>query len=176
MQIGSLVTIGEPFNSVFPDTYPVIHLFGDGSAAVMIPGWIQEGETFSPAQGANFSGSYLVDTGTTVDLTTLDIPKSIPEPLPAPTTFDVISTSTPALNGSYLIDMVTQQNVGAVSIYTAINNRFPASQAELPWPDKDGTYHMFPSVALWQAFATAMADFVMRINLGQTPSNPVTII
>lgn len=176
MQAGSLVTIHQPFDKQFPGQYPVIHLFADGSAAVMVPGWVQEGATFNPAQGANFAGAFMVDTGTTVDLAALQIPTSMPAPVPPPASMQIVSASTPALNGSYAIDQVTQQNVGAVSIYTAINGKFPAAQAALPWSDISGTMHLFPSVAVWQSFASAMADFVMKIALGQTPTQPVSIL
>jgi hypothetical protein len=95
---------------------------------------------------------------------------------PAPiTSMQVASTSTPAVNGSYAIDPAAQQKVQAISLYAQINGKFPAGQSAMPWADVSGAAHSFPTIALWQAFATAMADFVTALDLGQKPSQPVTI-
>ena len=172
IQAGSLVTIGPPFSTAFPDSYPVIYVFGDGSAAVMVPGWVQEGATFAVSQGANFAAQFLVDTGNTVDLATLNIPTTA---LPAPTGLQVTSTSTPSINGTYAYDEVTQARINAVSTYIVVNNKFPAGQTQLPWPDAGGTLHLFTTPALFQSFASAVADFVAALDLGGNPPTTVTI-
>jgi hypothetical protein len=59
--------------------------------------------------------------------------------------------------------------------YITVNARFPASQPLQLWPDVNGTMHQFQTTAQWQAFATAMGDFVAATDLGQTPVQPVTI-
>jgi hypothetical protein len=59
--------------------------------------------------------------------------------------------------------------------YVTVNARFPASQPLQLWPDVNGTMHQFQTTAQWQAFATAMGDFVAATDLGQTPAQPVTI-
>jgi hypothetical protein len=59
--------------------------------------------------------------------------------------------------------------------YVAVNAKFPAGQSAQPWPDVNGTMHQFQTTAQWQAFATAMGDFVAAVDLGQTPAQPVTI-
>jgi hypothetical protein len=87
----------------------------------------------------------------------------------------VASTAAPTLNGVYAIDPATQQKVQAISLYIAVNGKFPAGQMALPWPAGGGTLHQFQTTAEWQAFATAMGDFVAAVDLGQTPSQPVTI-
>jgi hypothetical protein len=87
----------------------------------------------------------------------------------------VVSSSTPALNGYYSTDPATQQKVQAISLYISVNGKFPAGQAAMPWPDANGAMHQFQTTAQWQAFATAMGDFVAAVDLGQTPVQPVTI-
>jgi hypothetical protein len=87
----------------------------------------------------------------------------------------VASTAEPALNGTYAIDPASQQKVQAISLYIAVNGKFPGGQSQQAWKDAAGIVHVFTSTAEWQALATAMADFVAAIDLGQTPSQPVTI-
>lgn len=91
------------------------------------------------------------------------------------TSMQLISTAMPALNGAYAIDVASQQKVQAISLYVAVNGKFPAGQAQQAWPDAGGVLHFFPTTALWQAFASAMADFVAAVDLGQSPAQPVTI-
>ncbi len=59
--------------------------------------------------------------------------------------------------------------------YVAVNNKFPAGQTTQTWPDANGVIHQFRTTAQWQAFATAMGDFVAAIDLNQTPAQPITI-
>jgi hypothetical protein len=87
----------------------------------------------------------------------------------------LISTSTPALNATYAIDPDTQQKVQSVSLYIAVNGRFPTGQTTQAWPDVNGTIHQFQTTAQWQAFAAAMGHFVAALDLGQTPAQPVSI-
>lgn len=87
----------------------------------------------------------------------------------------VASTSTAAINATYATDATTQQRLAAISLYVQVNGRFPAGQAQLPWPDAAGTPHVFPTTSQFQAFATAVGDFVTATSLGQTPAQPVVI-
>ena len=96
-------------------------------------------------------------------------------PSTPPTSLQITSTSYPALNGYYPIDPMSQQKIQGLSLYVAVNGKFPAGQSTQPWPDISGTFHQFPTIAEWQAFATAMGDFVALVYLGQSPSQPVTI-
>jgi hypothetical protein len=116
----------------------------------------------------------LFDIGWTFQSGTFTNPNPPPAP-PAPPSMQLVSTSTPALNAFYPIDPTSQQKVQAISLYVAVNNKFPAGQTAQAWPDVNGTMHQFATTAQWQAFATAMADFVAAIDLGQTPAQPVTI-
>lgn len=79
------------------------------------------------------------------------------------------------MNGAYAIDPTSQQKAQAISLYIAVNGKFPAGQSAQAWPDASGAVHSFPTIAEWQAFATAMGDFVAAIDLGQTPAQPVAI-
>jgi len=87
----------------------------------------------------------------------------------------ITSTGTPALNATYAIDPLTQGQIASVSIYIQTNGRFPAALSVLPWPDITGTMHSFVSPAQFTAFATAVADVVTAIDLGQSPNQAATI-
>jgi hypothetical protein len=112
-----------------------------------------------------------------------------PNPPPAPTAaqiaaakygaaiaagMNITSSSTSSLNGTYAIDPTSQQRVAAISLYIQVNGKFPAGQSSLPWPDAAGTPHAFATPSQFQAFATAMGDYVALLSIGQTPS-PVVI-
>jgi hypothetical protein len=77
----------------------------------------------------------------------------------------IASSSAPALNGTYPIDPATQQQVASVALYIAVNGRFPAGQTSFAWSDVSGTSHLFASTSEFQAFATALADYVAVLNL-----------
>jgi hypothetical protein len=98
-----------------------------------------------------------------------------PTPAVPPSSIQIVSTSTPAFNGTYAIDPATQRKVQAISLYIAVNGKFPAGQATQAWPDVNATMHQFQTTAQWQAFATAIGDFVAGVDLGQTPVQPITI-
>ena len=102
----------------------------------------------------------------------------VPDPVvtpPPPTSVQVNSTSTPALDGVYAFDPLTQEKIEAVSLYIQVNSKFPDGQTAFPWPDTSGTMHSFATTAQFQTFATAIADYATAIDLGQTPTAPVTI-
>jgi len=94
------------------------------------------------------------------------------------------STSTPALNGTYPCDPMTQVKLNNAITYVIVNNAFPpASATTLPWYDTSGVAHVFPSITLFKNFATAFADFVATLDIyassngeaGSIPSNEITI-
>lgn len=87
----------------------------------------------------------------------------------------ITSAATPALDGTYAIDPGSQQRVASVALYIAVNGKFPAGQTALPWPDINGVPHSFPSTAEFQAFATALGDYVTALGLGQAPAQPLAI-
>ncbi len=77
----------------------------------------------------------------------------------------ISSSSTPALNGTYAIDPASQQQVAAISLYIQVNGKFPAGETALAWPDASGVTHSFPAMASFQAFATALGDYVTALAL-----------
>lgn len=95
----------------------------------------------------------------------------------------ITSTGTPSIDGTYSIGPASQANVNATVTYILLNNAFPRGQQTLPWATVDGTVHLFPSVAVFKAFATAFADFVAAVavyadsngTVGSIPSNQITI-
>jgi hypothetical protein len=93
----------------------------------------------------------------------------------------ITSTSTPGLNGVYACDPVSWAKVQGTSLYISVNGKFPAGMASLPWADIAGTAHSFSTTAEFQAFATAIGDYVTELQMaviGQAttlPAQPVTI-
>ena len=167
---GSVVQIAAPFNALYPDRYPVVHVFPDGSAAVAVPGFTQKSATFDPAvDGCNFAAEFLIETGETVDPASIVVSvEEAPPPEPTAETVAIISVSTPSLSGTYRCDARTQQDIASVTLYCQVNNRFPMGAPQLPWRDAAGVPHFFPTIAVWYSFATAIADYVTARTLGQT--------
>lgn len=93
----------------------------------------------------------------------------------------ITSTSTPALNGTYTIDGIAQGRIASVSTYILVNGVFPGGLTEYPWIDMAGSPHTFPTTTEFQAFATAVADYVAALDLiivtgeGTLPSATATI-
>jgi hypothetical protein len=93
------------------------------------------------------------------------------------------STGTPALNSTYATNAAAQQQLNAIMTYIIVNNAFPGGSTQLPWPDANMTLHTFPSVISFQAFATAIANFVSEVMIyansngviGSIPINTITI-
>jgi hypothetical protein len=93
----------------------------------------------------------------------------------------ITSTSTPALNGTYGVDPMSQGRLASISTYILVNSSFPGGSATYPFIDLSGTPHVFPTTASFQAFATACAnyvaavDFVSATGAGTLPSPSITI-
>lgn len=92
----------------------------------------------------------------------------------------ITSTGTPAVNGTYGIDPVNQAKIAFVSSYITLHSAFPNSQSTLTHLDLAGAPHVFPTTTLFQAFATAVADFVTAVDeayiaSSSWPSNAKTI-
>ena len=148
---------------------PWVSQDGDFSLVAVIAFAVPAGQitTGEPSYALN-SSEVVVET-----YATIAAPPTPPTPV---TSMQLVSASTPALNGTYSIDSRSQQKVQAISLYAQINGKFPAGQSAQAWPDSSGTAHAFPTVAAWQAFATAMGDFVAALDLGQTPEQSVFIL
>lgn len=87
----------------------------------------------------------------------------------------ITSTGTPALNATYALDQVTQQDIVSIWAYIKEHAAFPAGMVSLPFPDINGALHSFPTPAQFVAFATACADIVTQIKLGVSPMQSATI-
>jgi len=91
----------------------------------------------------------------------------------------VTSTGSPALNGTYAVAPDAQAHLNAVATYIAVNSRFPRGASALTWFDLGGAPHTFTATATFQAFASALADYVTgleetsaAIAAGQTATWP----
>ena len=135
-------------------------------------------------------GAVIPNTAGNVDwqayLVWLAVPNT-PDAAPAPPvsvtyTLQIISTSYgSALNGTYRIDQISQAQIVAISTYILYAGKFPPTAADptgatLAWLDSSKTYHTFPSVAEFQAFAAAVAIYLTNYQIsGVAGSQPVTI-
>jgi hypothetical protein len=98
-------------------------------------------------------------------------------------TVTVSSSGTPAINGNYPVDATTQAKLNAVTTYVMLNGAFPGDSSSMAWLDASGSVHTFPSIAVFKAFATAIADFVAKVSLyrdsggtvGAIPSTAISI-
>lgn len=89
----------------------------------------------------------------------------------------ISSTSTPSLNGVYACDSSTQGKINRIVSYIGANGKFPASLSEMPWPDINGTVHLFPSTSIFIAFGSATANYVVELEaviMGVTNTLPAS--
>jgi hypothetical protein len=75
-------------------------------------------------------------------------------------TLEVASTGTPALDGSYAIDVTTQSHISAEMLCVQVTGKFADGTTSIAWQDVGGVVHTFPSTASFQSFALAVAGFV----------------
>lgn len=87
----------------------------------------------------------------------------------------IVSTGTPALDGIYAASASAQENIDSTMLYIQVHGVFPTGGATMTWLDQSGAAHTFPTVAEFQAFATAEANFVAAETLGQSFTQPATI-
>jgi hypothetical protein len=74
----------------------------------------------------------------------------------------IVSTGTPALNGTYAVDQISQMDV--IAIETSINagKGFPAGATIFNYPDASGVMHAF-SESNFTDFAAAVRDYVYAL-------------
>lgn len=133
------------------------------SGAAVKPGWRYQGGAFSP-------------------------PPASPPPTVAQQAMaalaagcHVVSPAHPGLAGVYAIDPWSEQKIMAVSLYIAVNHKFPGGAAQFAYPDASGTVHVFPDPLTFQAFAAAITDYVSALDgviMGSSaslPAQPVLI-
>ena len=80
----------------------------------------------------------------------------------------ITSTSNSALNGTYAIDPTTQNKLTSIAAYVAVNQKFPAGQATLAWPDAAGVLHQGFTTSQFLALGSVIADYVTGVELART--------
>jgi hypothetical protein len=97
----------------------------------------------------------------------------------------ITSTGTPAVNGTYSCAEDQQTIITRVQAYITKNAVFPGGMSTLQLRTVSGGLISVPSVALFQAIGSAIADFVAKVDEAElaalagggwvAPSNSVTI-
>jgi hypothetical protein len=98
----------------------------------------------------------------------------------------IVSTSTPALNGTYFLDDSTQIMLLGEANFINIKGTFSNGSATgRTWKDMSQNVHVFPTTALFLAFAEAVAQHVNDLETAwmtavqsgtwTAPAQPVTI-
>ncbi len=94
----------------------------------------------------------------------------------------ITSTSTPTINGTYPLDSTTQFEINSVMLFIQTNGDFPGGSSNYSWFDLAGAAHIFPGIAVFKEWATAIANYVAALKLygagapGATlPNSAVTI-
>lgn len=92
----------------------------------------------------------------------------------------LVSTGTPALNGTYAIDGESRSDMMAEMVALLANGVFTDGTATLAYADTAGAMHTF-DVAQFKAFATAVGSYVgalkaiAKTNTGTLPATTLTI-
>lgn len=94
----------------------------------------------------------------------------------------VTSTGTPALNGTYDIDLATQLSITTEAAFVNAFAEFSnGTTTNFPWQLANGTVVYFPTTAAYMGFVKVIATLVttakLSMNAGLTtmPSNSITI-
>lgn len=105
---------------------------------------------------------------------------NIPSPVPAPTAEQALastvvaaiaegltinSASTPSINGIYPLDSNTTQEIASVMLFVQVNGVFPGNASTYPWFDTSNIAHVFPSIAVFKEWATAIANYIAALKL-----------
>ena len=97
----------------------------------------------------------------------------------------ITSATFPAINGTYGLTATSLLNITGTVAYIGLKNQFPGGASSLTWYDAAGVAHSFTTVAEFDAFAEAVASFIVPIqdyiNSGGTAgalptTNAVTIV
>ena len=92
----------------------------------------------------------------------------------------IVSTSTPSLNGTYPINAQTIQNIEAEGISLLVNSVFTNGTITMVWDDINNGQHTF-TIAEWQSFQKAIGAYVTALDqyangiVTSPPTQPVTI-
>ncbi len=93
---------------------------------------------------------------------------------------EITSNGTPAISGTYAIDLISQGRIQALALYIQVHDGFPNAASTLQYPDRAGNLHVFPSTASFLNFATAVGDYFTALVTAELtsdtwPSNAKTI-
>jgi hypothetical protein len=97
----------------------------------------------------------------------------------------IVSTSTPAINGTYMLDQNSFILTMGEQSYILLKGTFTNGQTTRNWNDVNGVQHTFPSTALFTAFGEVLAQYVDQLQtalaaglaggIWTPPAQPVTI-
>lgn len=76
-----------------------------------------------------------------------------------------ITSPSPGVSGTYPVDEQAQQAMMKVVSYVAVNGKFPAGLTSWPLLDVTGIVHQIPSIAVFNAVMTAIADYAAQLTL-----------
>ncbi len=86
---------------------------------------------------------------------------------------------TSAIVATYSLDPTQVMNLANVSLYIAVNGKFPGGQTTLALISANKSLVLVPSIAAWQEIATVVADYVTKLTValqtvqaGGTPTWP----
>lgn len=91
----------------------------------------------------------------------------------------IMSTGTPAIDGTYACDKASQGTIGLVVASINAGQGFPGGGSTFNFSLLDGSMVTFPSTALFIAVAVAIRDFVYAIDqviTGQSSSLPASSV
>jgi hypothetical protein len=74
----------------------------------------------------------------------------------------IVSTATPALNGTYAVDQVSQMDIIAIETSLNAGKGFPGGATTFNYPDMSGVMHAF-SESSFTNFAAAVRDYVYAL-------------
>jgi hypothetical protein len=170
---GTVSAVVEVMPNPLPQGVTVNEYHSCGNS--VLAGWYFDGSTFTPTAPS-------VPPVTPPTLTPAQVASALAE-----TTLlaglNITSTSTPAINGLYSLTPTSQNNINATITYILLNGTFPGGGSTMAWADASGNPHVFPSIAEFKAFATAVANFVSTVSIygdtggaqGSIPANNITI-
>lgn len=86
----------------------------------------------------------------------------------------IVSTSTPALNGTYGIGTAEQGNISGIAAGIGSRNRLPGGGQTFNYGDATNVLHAFTGPNFLN-FAAAVEDFLYALEQGTPPKQPITI-
>lgn len=76
----------------------------------------------------------------------------------------IVSTSVPAISGTYALDNVSLLKLGFTALYVHVNGKFPGGGATWTLKDMNGLDRVVPDAAAFLRLASAIAEHVVLLN------------